>query len=89
MEYAKFFVDGKPKIGWLKKCLERMKFTTGILRPIEQTRAEWNTPENLETYFEVAKDVLLDAGVVFYNPDYDPTIPYSEELHITRHERIC
>jgi hypothetical protein len=46
-----------------------MGFTTGIRRPLEQTLAEWNTEENLETYFEVAKGVLLDAGVVVINPD--------------------
>jgi hypothetical protein len=50
-EYAGYFVNGRPTIGWYKGWLKRMEFTTGILRPLEQTRAEWNTPENLETYF--------------------------------------
>jgi len=66
-----------------------MEFTTGILRPFEQTRKEWNTEENLQTYFEVAKGVLLDAGVAICNPEYDSTVLYSEELLITRPERIC
>jgi len=66
-----------------------MEFTTSVLRPLKKSRAEWNTPENLETYFEVAKGVLLDAGVVVCNPDYDPTFPYSEELLFTRPDRIC
>jgi hypothetical protein len=84
-DYAAYFEKGKPTIGWYKGWLKRIEFTTGVLRPLEQTRAEWNTPENLETYFEVAKGVLLDAGVVVYNPGYYPT----EELLITRPERIC
>ena len=87
-EYASYFVGGRPTIAWYKGWLKRMGFTTGILRPLEQTRAEWNTEENLETYFEVARDVLLDAGVAVIHPDYDPTVPYSEELLITRPERI-
>ncbi len=53
-EYAAYFEEGKPTIGWYKRWLKRMEFTTGVLRPLEQSRAEWNTPENLETYFEVA-----------------------------------
>jgi hypothetical protein len=65
-----------------------MGFTTSILRPLEQTRAEWNTEKNLETYFDIAKGVLLDAGMDVINPDYDPTVPYSEELLITRPWRI-
>jgi hypothetical protein len=52
-----------------------MGFTTCILLPLEQTRAEWNTEKNLETYFEVAMVVLLDAGVVVIDLDYDPTVP--------------
>jgi len=66
-----------------------MEFTTCILRPLEKAQADWNTPENIEIYFDMAKDVLVDAGVVVRNRVYDPTVPYSEELLITRPERIC
>ena len=41
------------------------------------------------TYFKVAKDVLLDAGMVFRNPNYDLEIPYYEKIMITRPEQIC
>ena len=33
--------------------------------------------------------MLLGAGVVVLNPAYDPSAPYSEEIIITRPERIC
>ncbi len=66
-----------------------MEFITVIFLSLEYTRAELNTPENLETYVEVANGVLLDAGVVVCNPDYNPTVPYSEEILIARPERIC
>ena len=65
-----------------------MEFLTGSLRPLEQTRAEWHTAENLKTYFEVVKGVLLKAGVAVPHPDFDPELPYSEELLITKPERI-
>ncbi len=56
---------------------------------MEQTRHEWYTPTNLATYFEVARDVMLDARVAIRNHDFDPEIPYFEEVLITHPERIC
>ncbi len=43
--------------------------------------------ENLETYY-AAKYMSVDAGVVVRNHVYDPTVPCSEELLITRMEQI-
>ena len=37
----------------------------------------------------VAKDLLVDAGVVIMNPHFEPNIPYSKEIPITHPERIC
>ncbi len=65
-----------------------MEFTTGVLRPLEQARKDWYTVENLTTYFEVAKDMLLGARVVVRNPNYNPLVPYSKELLITDPGRI-
>jgi hypothetical protein len=87
-EYAACFVDGKPTIGWYKGWLKQIEFSTGVLRPLGQTRREWFTPENLATYFEVVRVVMLDVGVDVRKPDYDPEIPYSEEILITHPERI-
>jgi hypothetical protein len=67
----------------------RMEFTTCVLRPLEQARSEWYNVENMATYLEVAIDVMLDAGVVVRNPDYDPQVPYSKEIIITRPGRNC
>lgn len=88
-EYAKFFPDGKPSKGWIYGWLRRMQFLTGNLSPLEQTRADWYIPENLKIYFEVAKGVLLKAGVAVLNPDFEPEKPYSEEVIITKPTRIC
>ena len=81
--------DGKPSKGWYRGWLKRMEFHSGSLRPLEQTRAAWYTPENLEIYFDVAKDVLINAGVAEVNPNYDPAVAYSEQIIITHPERIC
>ena len=88
-DYAEYFVDGKPTVAWYKGWLKRMEFGTRVMRPLKQTRHEWFTPENLDTYFEVAKYVLLDVGVAVQNPHYYPQVPFSEEVSITRPERIC
>ena len=42
----------------------------------------------LASYFEVAKGMLLKAGVAFLKPDYDPDLPYSQEILIPSPERI-
>ena len=80
---ATYFPDGKPTRGWYNWWLRRMEFLTGNLRPLEQTRAEWYTAENLQVYFDVSKGVLLDAGVAVLIPDFDPEVPYSQEVLIT------
>ena len=85
--------DGKERPtaydGWYRGFLERNNFLTGPMRPLEMTRAEWFTAENLAKYYEVAKGVLLKAGVAELNPSYDPSLEYSEEILITHPERIC
>jgi len=56
---------------------------------LEDRRAYWFTEANLSRYFEVARDVLINAGVAEVDPDYDPNVPFSHELIITAPERIC
>ncbi len=87
--HAAYFTRGKPTSGWYQGWLRRMEFLTCHLRPLEQTRAEWYTAENLDTYFEVSKGVLLKAGVAEANPDYDPMVPHSQAILITNPGRIC
>jgi len=43
----------------------------------------------MTSYFEAAKNVLLKAGVAVVNPHYDPNLPYSQEILITKPARIC
>lgn len=93
--YHNNFLDAEKKErptaydGWYRGFLERNGFLTGPMRPLEMTRAEWFTAENLEKYYRVAKDLLVDAGVAEINPHYDPNLEYSEEIVITHPERIC
>jgi hypothetical protein len=75
--------DGIPSKDWYRGWLDRMEFNTCALRPLEQTRFAWYTPENLESYFTVARDVLINAGVAELNPNYDMNVVYSEEIIIT------
>jgi len=52
-------------------------------------RADWFSENNLERDFEVARDVILNAGVAVITPDYSPNLPYSQELIINAPEKIC
>ncbi len=66
-----------------------MEWSHGKVKPLEQTRQEWLIEENLHSYFVVARDVLLNAGVAMLNPDFNPAVAYSPEIIIINPERIC
>jgi hypothetical protein len=36
--------------------------------------------ENLEIYFDVARDALVNAGVAVHNPEFNPDMPYSRSF---------
>ena len=60
----------------------------GPMRPWELAWAEWYMEKNLIEYLEIAKDVMLTAGVAKINPDFWPGEMYSQEIIITVLERI-
>jgi len=88
-EYESLFPNGKPARGWFNGWIKRIHFFTSALRPLEDRWAYWFLMENLERYFEVARDVLLNAGVAVSNPDNASNLPYSQELISTVPEKIC
>jgi len=59
------------------------------MRPLELTREAWYTENNLADYFDVSKDVLLNAGDAIINPNYDHTEVFSQEILIPHPERVC
>ena len=73
--------------GWYRGWLSRMEFQVGPMQFLELIRDVWNTGKKMAESFEVATDVLLDAGVAIVNPDYDPNEAYSQEILITHPER--
>ncbi len=81
---AENFVNGEATVGWYQNWLRRQNMHTGAERPLELTRQEWLSPDNLEKYFKVAAEIMVTAGVAEPNPDYDPTKPYDEVIFITR-----
>jgi len=89
VDAASYFPDGKPTKGCYHGWLRRMEFLTGALRPLKLTTKELYTAENLATYLNVSKGVILKAGVAVVNPDYDPEVPYSQEILIIHPDRIC
>ena len=68
--------DGVVTDGWYYRFLARNKLNTGNFQPIETSRAEWCTPENMKKYYDIAAQVFLDAGIAEKNPKYDPDVPY-------------
>jgi hypothetical protein len=86
--YADNFPYGKVTEGWYRGFLHRQGMLTRHLRPLEMARHEWLTEQSLADYYKVAKGVLLKAGVARVNPDFQPDVPYSQEILITHPERI-
>ena len=82
----KLFVDGKASEGWYRAFLRRSGLETCAFRPLEMTRAEWLTVDNLRKYYNTAEGVQLKAGVAERNPDYDSEDPYSQSILITHPE---
>jgi hypothetical protein len=62
---------------------------TGTERPLEMTRAEWCTLENMDKYFDMAAKVMVRAREAEVNSNYDPTVEGSEPLFITHPELIA
>eukprot|EP00873_Tetraselmis_striata_P020529 jgi/Tetstr1/440793/TSEL_029100.t1 len=82
----------KPRGIFVPSSLEDRIATVGMLighlKPMEMARHEWLTEHNLADYYEVAKGVLLKVGVARVNPDFQPDVPYGQEINITHLERI-
>jgi hypothetical protein len=59
---------------------------TGTERPLEMTRAEWCTLENMDKYFDMAAKVMVRARVAEVNSNNYPTVEGSEPFFITHPE---
>jgi hypothetical protein len=42
----------------------------------------------MQINFDVSNDVFLKAGVAVLNPEFNPEVPYSQEIMITHPERM-
>jgi hypothetical protein len=79
--------------GWVKEQWEharrryRPKAIQAKLRA-ETTRADWYTPPNLERYYDVAADMLVDAGIARRVEGFDRTKEYAHMLIIDHPERM-
>ena len=82
--YAENFSDGKANENWYYEFLRRQGMLTDTERPLETTREEWLTEENLLKYYEIAAKIMVKAGVAELRPDYDPDVPFCEQLTIGR-----
>ena len=70
---------------WLGRC---KRLTTANLRPLEVTRAQWATPDNVKRHYDMLVEKFLEIGVAVRVTGYDPEKPYAEELKITKPSRI-
>ena len=51
----------------------------GPARPLDQSRAEWYTQENLLMSFKNFAEILLKFKYIMPNESFDPEDPYSEQ----------
>ena len=74
--------------GWYYRFLDRVGFSTGASRPLETVREKWCTSANIETYYNIIIDTLVEEGIAIRNPDFDPDVPYSNPITIVHPERL-
>ena len=70
---------------WLGRC---QRLTTGNIRPLEITRAQWATPENVKKHYDMLAVLMVELNIAVPNPAYDPTVENSEVVKIAKPERI-
>ncbi|KAL1526897.1 hypothetical protein AB1Y20_015588 [Prymnesium parvum] len=86
---AENFKDREVKRHWYYRWLGRCKrLKTANLTPLEMTRAQWATPENLKKHYDMLADMLVELKLAVPNPSFDPYKPRDERLHIIKPERI-
>ena len=76
--------------GWYRGFLCRIRtgLGTGNQSSIETTRAAWLTPANLERYYDVAAEMLVDAGIAHRVEGFDRAQAYAVMLIIDHLERM-
>ena len=74
--------------GCYRGFLRRTGLGTGNQSPIETTRAAWLTPANLEGYYDVAAEMLVDAGIAHRVEGFDRAQAYAVMLIIDHPERM-
>mmetsp|Transcript_20914 Transcript_20914/g.35020 ORF Transcript_20914/g.35020 Transcript_20914/m.35020 type:complete len:556 (+) Transcript_20914:920-2587(+) len=79
-EHEEKFADDHVSLSWYYRFLNRWGFLTGNKRPEELDRAKWCTAKNLLKHYDVVAQALLDAGIAVVNPEFDPLLPYDEDL---------
>jgi len=71
---------------WLSRC---KRLTTANLKPLELTRAQWATVENVEKHYNMLAELLIDLKLAVPNPSYDPEVKLSERVIIVKPGRIA
>jgi len=70
---------------WLNRC-KRLK--TANLKPLEVTRAQWATVENIKKHYDMLAEIFVKLNLAVPNPNYDPTVKLSERVIIVKPGRI-
>ena len=60
---------------WYEQFMERYKHLvkSGEAKTTESRRAEWGTAKNLQRHFDQVAKALVDEGIGYVNPKYEPT----------------
>jgi hypothetical protein len=82
--YADAFPNGFPTESWYRGWRQRHDVDRAKkVNRIEQSRAEWATPKNLETHYDMLADVIVETGIGEKTETYDPdyTLDTSKKAH--------
>jgi hypothetical protein len=69
-----------------ERFLTRPGISTAAQRGLDSQRLKWCTSENFEQAYQNWEDVHVEAGIAYYNTDWDPQDPKSERIKFVESE---
>ena len=84
------FKDGIVTMDWVRYFIKHQLGGMSKITPLEFNRAKWFTSKNIQKYYEIYRDTVLELKLASLAPEseYNPLEPLSQEIIHTKPERI-
>eukprot|EP00966_Prymnesium_polylepis_P296658 6853380-Prymnesium_polylepis.3 len=74
---------------WYYSWLKSYGLDSECNKPMEMSRAQWTTPDNLQKHYKIVATTAVETtGVAAWNDNFDETVPHSQMIKWTHPERV-